>query len=92
MCHFVSRQRFAIFQVIENAGRAVSAYPVQEWGREPMTVIYTIAAVATASFFLFSALLVVCRGFALRTETREPYEARLWAKYATVPVDTKRAA
>jgi hypothetical protein len=59
-----------------------------------MNVIYTIAAVVTASIFLFSALLVVCRGFALQqSETREPYEARLWAKYAgAAAVETKRAA
>ena len=59
-----------------------------------MNVIYTIAAVLTASMFLFSALLVVCRGFAHQErETREPYEMRLWAKYAGVATaQTKRAA
>ena len=60
-----------------------------------MNVIYTIGAVATACFFLFSALLVVCRGFAMQNESREPYEARLWVKYAhatAVAVETKRAA
>ena len=58
-----------------------------------MNVIVTIAAAFTACFFLFSALLIVCRGFAMQNDTREPYEARLWAKYATVTaVETKRAA
>jgi len=56
-------------------------------------MFYTIAAVATACFFLFSALLVICRGFATQSDTREPYEARLWVKYAsTVAAETKRAA
>ena len=56
-------------------------------------MIYTIVAVATACLCLFSALLVVCRGFAMQSETREPYEARLWVKYAsTVAAETKRAA
>lgn len=57
-----------------------------------MNVIITIAAAITGCFFLFSALLIVCRGFAMQHDTREPYEARLWAKYATVAVETKRAA
>lgn len=59
-----------------------------------MNVIYTIATVITASMFLFSALLVVCRGFAQQDrDTREPYEVRLWAKYAgVIPAETKRAA
>ena len=59
-----------------------------------MNVIYTIAAVLTASMFLFSALLVVCRGFAMQErDSHEPYEARLWAKYAGVATaETKRAA
>lgn len=71
-----------------------SASPLLNWGQELMTVILTIAAAATACFFLFSALLVVCRGFAMQqNETRDPYEARLWAKYATVAVvEIKRAA
>jgi len=57
-------------------------------------MIYTLTAIATACFFLFSALLVVCRGFKGQGESHEPYEARLWVKYAaaTVPVETKRAA
>lgn len=60
-----------------------------------MTVIFTIGAVLTATLFLFSALLVVCRGFAMQSSngSPEPYEARLWVKYATaVPCETKRAA
>ncbi len=58
-----------------------------------MNVIITIAAAITGCFFLFSALLIVCRGFAMQHDTREPYEARLWAKYAAVAaVETKRAA
>ena len=59
-----------------------------------MNVIYTIAAVLTACTFLFSALLVVCRGFALQERrSPEPYEMRLWAKYAGVTTaETKRAA
>lgn len=60
-----------------------------------LTVILTIGAVLTACMFLFSALLVVCRGFAMQgaTDTPEPYEARLWAKYsAQVATETRRAA
>lgn len=59
-----------------------------------MNVIYTIAAVLTGCTFLFSALLVVCRGFALQPRhSHEPYEARLWAKYAGMAAaETKRAA
>jgi hypothetical protein len=59
-----------------------------------MNVIYSIAAVFTASVFLFSALIVVCRGFAMQErDTHEPYEARLWAKYAgTLESEVKRAA
>jgi hypothetical protein len=56
-----------------------------------MTVIYTIGAVATACFFLFSALLVVCRGFAMQGASHEPYEARLYAKYSS-RAEHKRAA
>ena len=56
-------------------------------------VIHTIAAITAVCFFLFSALLVVCRGFAMQEPTREPYEARLWVKYSReVPVESKRAA
>jgi hypothetical protein len=37
---------------------------------------------------------VVCRGFAMQErDSREPYEARLWAKYSGVlAAETKRAA
>ena len=46
------------------------------------TVILTAAAFVTASLFLFLALLVVCRGFAIsNNDGPEPYELRLWAKY-----------
>ena len=56
-------------------------------------MIHTIAAIVTVCFFLFSALLVVCRGFAMQEQTREPYEARLWVKYSrAVPAEGKRAA
>ena len=58
-----------------------------------MIVMPTIAAVFAACLFLFSALLVVCRGFARQQEVREPYEARLWAKYsARLATEAKRAA
>ena len=73
----------------------ISAYSVQKRAQEMMTVIFTIGAVLTACLFLFSALLVVCRGFAMqnRADGPEPYEARLWAKYATVAAcESKRAA
>ena len=53
----------------------------------------TIAAALTACLFLFSALLMVCRGFARQQVVREPYEARLWAKYsARLATESKRAA
>jgi hypothetical protein len=59
-----------------------------------MNVIYTIATVLTGCMFLFSALLVVCRGFAMQErDTHEPYEARLWAKYSgALAAEVKRAA
>ncbi|GEM_PF-2861945 len=60
-----------------------------------MTVIFTIGAILTACLFLFSALLVVCRGFAMQNShcDPEPYEARLWVKYcAPVVAEGKRAA
>jgi len=58
-------------------------------------MILTIAAALTACMFLFSALLVVCRGFAMQSgnQTPEPYEARLWVKYSTqLAAEAKRAA
>lgn len=69
---------------------------MQKRAQEFMTVILTIGAILTASMFLFSALLVVCRGFAMQNggnHVPEPYEARLWLKYsAPLPAETKRAA
>ena len=58
-------------------------------------MIYTISAIGIASMFMFMALLVVCRSFAMRNEneTPEAYEMRLWAKYSgAVPAEMKKAA
>lgn len=56
-------------------------------------MLTVIAALATGSIFLFLALLVVCRRFAMQGDCREPYEYRLRARYAmAVSTDTRRAA
>jgi len=68
---------------------------MQNLRTEMMTMILTIGAAATACLFLFSALLLVCRGFAMQgaANTPEPYEVRLWVKYSnSLASETRRAA
>lgn len=58
-------------------------------------MILAIGAATTACLFLFSALMVVCRGFAMQSQGQapEPYEARLWVKYSSpLASETQRAA
>lgn len=52
-----------------------------------------LIAAGFAGMFLLIALLLVCRGFALQSQSHpEPYELRLWAQYAHTSPDTRKAA
>jgi len=52
-------------------------------------MVYAIAAMVFTGMFVM--LLAVCRAFAQQNRAPEPYEQRLWAKYA-LPAKSQKAA
>ena len=52
-------------------------------------MVYAIAAMIFTGMFVM--LLGVCRAFARQNRAPEPYEQRLWAKYA-LPAKPQKAA
>lgn len=52
-----------------------------------------LIAAGFTGMFLLVALLLVCRGFALQSQSHpEPYELRLWAQYAHASSNNRKAA